>query len=302
MTSTALNEVQSGDPQAIGTVINRWLQKKGISASVTLDQGELDIMLDGKDVPPESAADYVCKGVQSLHVEPAYDLHVYGRRLGEPFATWCHDYHLKPRPFELVQSSTHKQVVTHFATNSRSTVGWQEVVAVLFGILGGGAYCIFCKQPTPKKGVVLLISLVFGTTVSAITSFQPVSSTGSSTRQETTENVPKPDSPSVSDRSRSSEQPSSQSEVTTDCSYGVCTTTHTSPNGDLDIYSSGYGQSYDVHSRSDVSDGQVTVESWDSEGNSYKVESYCDSKGCYSSDSEGNSCTILSDGTMIGCD
>ena len=151
MTSTALNEVQSGDPQAIGTVINRWLQKKGISASVTLDQGELDIMLDGKDVPPESAADYVCKGVQSLHVEPAYDLHVYGRRLGEPFATWCHDYHLKPRPFELVQSSTHKQVVTHFATNSRSTVGWQEVVAVLFGILGGGAYCIFCKQPTPKK-------------------------------------------------------------------------------------------------------------------------------------------------------
>ena len=152
-------------------------------------------------------------------------LHVYGRRLGEPFATWCHDYHLKPRPFELVQSSTHKQVVTHFATNSRSTVGWQEVVAVLFGILGGGAYCIFCKQPTPKKGVVLLISLVFGTTVSAITSFQPVSSTGSSTRQETTENVPKPDSPSVSDRSRSSEQPSSQSEVTTDCSYGVCTTT-----------------------------------------------------------------------------
>ena len=47
----------------------------------------------------------------------------------------------------------------------------------------------------------------------------------------------------------------------------------------LDIYSSpGYGQSYDVHSRSDVSDGQVTVESWDSEGNSYKVESYCDSK------------------------
>ena len=29
MTSTALNEVQSGDPQAIGTVINRWLQKEG---------------------------------------------------------------------------------------------------------------------------------------------------------------------------------------------------------------------------------------------------------------------------------
>ena len=28
------------------------------------------------------------------------------------------------------------------------------------------------------------------------------------------------------------------------------------------FYSSGYGQSYDVHSRSDVSDGQVTVESW----------------------------------------
>lgn len=94
---------------------------------------------------------------------------------------------------------------------------------------------------------------------------------------------------------------SSQVEVSTDCNYGVCTTTHSAPNGDIDIYSTGHGQSYDVHARSEQSDETFKVRSWDSEGNSYSIESNCDSTGCHSFDSEGNRCSILSDGTIIGC-
>ena len=94
---------------------------------------------------------------------------------------------------------------------------------------------------------------------------------------------------------------SSQPGVSTDCNYGVCTTTHSAPNGDLDIYSTGYGQSYDLHTRSEQSDGALKIQSWDSEGNSYSLESHCDSTGCHSSDSQGNRCSILSDGTVIGC-
>jgi len=87
MPSTALEEARYGNLGAITALINRTLQKKGISASVDLDHGDLDVMLDGKQVPPETAADYVCKGVQKLDIEPAYDLYVFGRKAGEPFAT-----------------------------------------------------------------------------------------------------------------------------------------------------------------------------------------------------------------------
>lgn len=109
MTSTALDEAQDGNQEAIAAIINRSLQKKGITASVDLDHGDLHVMLDAKQVPSEAAADFIFKGVQKLNIEPAYDVHVYGRRVGEPFATWCHDYELKARPFALVNSSTRQR-------------------------------------------------------------------------------------------------------------------------------------------------------------------------------------------------
>jgi type II secretory pathway pseudopilin PulG len=109
MTSTALEEAQYGNPEAITAIVNRSLQKKGITASVDLDHGDLHVMLDAKQVPPEAAADFIFKGVQKLNIEPAYDVHVYGRKVGEPFATWCHDYELKARPFALVNSSVRQR-------------------------------------------------------------------------------------------------------------------------------------------------------------------------------------------------
>jgi hypothetical protein len=109
MTSTTLEEAQYGNQEAIAAIVNRSLQKKGITASVDLDHGDLHVMLDAKQVPPESAADFIFKGVQKLNIEPAYDVHVYGRRVGEPFATWCHEYELKARPFALVNSSVRQQ-------------------------------------------------------------------------------------------------------------------------------------------------------------------------------------------------
>lgn len=120
-----------------------------------------------------------------------------------------------------------------------------------------------------------------------------------------TESAPEATSPLPTPSSASSIESSAppvQAEVSTDCSYGVCTRTHTANNGDTSIYSSGYGQSYDVHTRINESDDKTAVKSWDSEGNSYSVESNCDSTGCHSSDSEGNRCSVLSDGTTVGCD
>lgn len=120
MTSPILEKASSGNPEAIAAIINKSLQKNRISAAVDLDHGDLHVMLDAKQVPSEAAANYIFNGIKKLNVEPAYDLHVYGRRLGEPFATWCHDYELKTRPFALTNSSDRKK--TSSDSNSGFTI------------------------------------------------------------------------------------------------------------------------------------------------------------------------------------
>lgn len=106
MTSTLLEEARSGNPSAIASVINRSLEKKQISAAVDLDNGSLHIMLDARQLIHESAANYIFNGLEKLNIENTYDVYIYGRKIGEPFATWCHEYKLKDRPFNLVSSST----------------------------------------------------------------------------------------------------------------------------------------------------------------------------------------------------
>jgi len=108
MSSTAIEDARLGNPEAITALINRSIQKKGISASIELEDGELDVMLDARQIPPESAGDFIFKGLQKLNIESVYDINVYGRKVGEPFATWCHRYELKPRPFGLMRSSARK--------------------------------------------------------------------------------------------------------------------------------------------------------------------------------------------------
>lgn len=110
MTSTLLEQASSGNPEAIAAIINRSLQKKHISASVNLENGSLHIMLDAQEVPPENAANYIFNGIKNLNIESAYDAYVYGRKLGEPFATWCHSHELKVRPFAMASFSDRQNV------------------------------------------------------------------------------------------------------------------------------------------------------------------------------------------------
>lgn len=83
----------------------------------------------------------------------------------------------------------------------------------------------------------------------------------------------------------------------------VCTTVTERADGSMSIESNGGGgYSYRVDTEvNDYRGNGTQIRSYDSEGNSYSVESWSDSRGVYSRDSEGNLCTILNDGTMIGC-
>lgn len=58
------------------------------------------------------------------------------------------------------------RVQVFVSNSSRTGIGWQEIVGVLFGILGSLVYCLLAKQPANKKTIVFLLSLLF-TLVSA---------------------------------------------------------------------------------------------------------------------------------------
>lgn len=151
MTSTLLEQASSGNPDAIAAIITRSLQKKQISASVNLDHGNLHIMLDAQKVPSEDAANYIFNGIKSLNIEPAYEVYVYGRKLGEPFATWCHRHELKVRPFAMAsfsnrQSDTEKSdsglIIKLSGTTNQDLnldvaqlIGFLGVATTLFGML-----------------------------------------------------------------------------------------------------------------------------------------------------------------------
>lgn len=101
--NTAANNIKSmasaGDISAIASLINRTIQKKGITATVDLEDGDLHVVLDAQKVPPLQAADFIVSGVKKLEIEPAFAVKVYGRIAGQPFATWHRQFDLKPKPF-----------------------------------------------------------------------------------------------------------------------------------------------------------------------------------------------------------
>jgi len=85
--------------------------------------------------------------------------------------------------------------------------------------------------------------------------------------------------------------------------YLVCSDSYTDSSGDLHVNSyDTEGNSYSVDTESrDLPNGGHEISSSDSEGNSYSVRSWSDSEGVHSRDSEGNECTITSGGGIIGC-
>lgn len=93
-----LEQAKQGNPKAIATLINRTLQKRGITATVDLKGGCLDVMLDAPQVPDESVAEFIRKGVLNLENEFIYETHVYERIAGEHFSTWVQEFQFKQRP------------------------------------------------------------------------------------------------------------------------------------------------------------------------------------------------------------
>jgi len=84
--------------------------------------------------------------------------------------------------------------------------------------------------------------------------------------------------------------------------YMVCSDVDTDSDGDVHARSwDTQGNTYHLDTETRPYLNGHVVESTDSEGNSYSIKSWTDSSGSHTEDSEGNVCTITLAGQMIGC-
>ncbi|MNJ19097.1 hypothetical protein D3C77_134140 [compost metagenome] len=84
--------------------------------------------------------------------------------------------------------------------------------------------------------------------------------------------------------------------------YMVCSDVDTDSDGDIHAKSwDTQGNSYQLDTETRPYRNGQLFESTDSEGNSYSIKSWTDSNGFHTEDSEGNVCTITPTGQMIGC-
>lgn len=83
--------------------------------------------------------------------------------------------------------------------------------------------------------------------------------------------------------------------------YMVCSDVETDDDGDVHASWDTQGNSYQIDTETRPYLNGHETQSSDSDGNSYSIRSWTDSSGSHSEDSEGNICTITPTGQMIGC-
>ena len=85
-----------GDVDAIASLLNLPLQNKGISATASLQDGCLQVMLEGDRVPDEEAAvRIVRRELTNLKAGAIASVKVYGQQAGEDFPAWNREFKLK---------------------------------------------------------------------------------------------------------------------------------------------------------------------------------------------------------------
>jgi type II secretory pathway pseudopilin PulG len=156
-----LEQAQKGDLKAISFMINRSLEKQNIKATVDLNDGCLDVMLDASKIPNEAAADFIYKGLSKLNVDVLYQATIYGREAGEYFATWSRTFSFKPRPLkDTVYQLRHEP---QFAASARQRSS-NLTLTVATG--DGDTKTLDLAQAMGFLGVALLLFGVFSPMVS----------------------------------------------------------------------------------------------------------------------------------------
>lgn len=87
-----------GDVEAIASLLNLPLQNKGISATASLQDGCLQVMLEGDRVPDEEASIRVVRReLTNLKAGAIASVKVYGQQVGEDFPAWNREFEIVAR-------------------------------------------------------------------------------------------------------------------------------------------------------------------------------------------------------------
>ncbi|MEG4242625.1 MAG: type IV pilin-like G/H family protein [Microcoleus sp.] len=115
-----------GDVEAIASLLNLPLQNKGISATASLQDGCLQVMLEGDRVPDEEVSiRIVRRELTNLKAGAIASVKVYGQQAGEDFPAWN-------REFEIVVQVSHPTSKADTSTPKPSKkVETEELVEML---------------------------------------------------------------------------------------------------------------------------------------------------------------------------
>ncbi|MHC5915025.1 MAG: hypothetical protein ACYTXE_29425 [Nostoc sp.] len=145
-----LKLAKQGDAQAIGVLINRSLQPKGINAKIAFKNSCLKVMLESTLVPEQQVlVEFIRRGITGLNISSVKIVQVYGRRTGEDFPAWSQEFTLAEELPPLSNSSEIK--LTNSPTKKQSTDKSSEYYQSISGK----------KQYDPKVVIFVILSALW---------------------------------------------------------------------------------------------------------------------------------------------
>lgn len=85
---------KQGNPEAIAVLLNRSLQRQGVTAKVGRENNNLQVMLESAQVPSMDLTPRICEGLINLGVKSIERVQIYGRQIGEEIPDWNQDIDL----------------------------------------------------------------------------------------------------------------------------------------------------------------------------------------------------------------
>jgi hypothetical protein len=145
-----LKLAKQGDAQAIGVLINRSLQPKGINAKIAFKNSCLKVMLESTLVPEQQVlVEFIRRGITGLNISSVKIVQVYGRQTGEDFPAWSQEFRLAE---ELPPSSNSSEIkLTNSPTKKQSTDKSLEYYQSISGK----------KQYEPKVVIFVILSALW---------------------------------------------------------------------------------------------------------------------------------------------
>ncbi|MGG6267689.1 type IV pilin-like G/H family protein [Leptolyngbya sp. AN03gr2] len=169
--SNLMQQAKQGNAEAIAALMNRHLEPKGITAGISLQNGQLQVTLEGSEVPNQSQMfAFVKQGISGLKSQFIHTVQLTGKVRGEISPAWSDEFRLPTQtanftansggcpPIEAVPSA----IAPSFQTSTASISGEinttkpknylvPSILVTLFAFLPVGiAALIFASQVDSK--------------------------------------------------------------------------------------------------------------------------------------------------------